>query len=101
MIDLKCVYKVVMLNVVEIVLDELEVKWGDKYLMVINFWCSKWFILLIYFKYLDYVQKVIYIINVVKVVYCQFCKFIKIKGGFVNENSLLKLFYVGIFKVIE
>lgn len=70
MSDFKCVYKVVMFNVVEIVFDEFEVKWGDKYFMVIQLWCSKWVMLFVYFKYLDYVCKVIYIINVVEVVYC-------------------------------
>lgn len=101
MADLKCVYKAATLNAAEIALDELEAKWGDKYPMVITSWRTKWPTLSTYFKYPDYVQKVIYTTNAVEAVHHQFRKLTKTKGGFANENSLLKLLYAGIMRVTE
>lgn len=101
MADLKCVYKAATLNAAEIALDELEAKWGDKYPMVIKSWRSKWPTLSAYFKYPDYVRTAIYTTNAVEAVHRQFRKLTKTKGGFANENSLLKLLYAGILKASE
>jgi len=101
MADLKCVYKAATLNAAETALDELEAKWGDKYPMVIKSWRSKWPTLSAYFKYPDYVRTAIYTTNAVEAVHRQFRKLTKTKGGFPNENSLLKLLYAGILKASE
>ena len=101
MADLKCVYKAATLNSAEIALDELEAKWGEKYPMVIKSWRSKWPTLSAYFKYPDYVRTAIYTTNAVEAVHRQFRKLTKTKGGFANENSLLKLLYAGILKASE
>lgn len=101
MADLKCVYKATNLDAAESALDELEAKWGDRYPMVIKSWRTKWDTLTPYFKYPDYVRKAIYTTNAVEAVHRQFRKLTKTKGGFANENSLLKLLYAGILKVSE
>ena len=101
MADLKCVYKAASLSAAETAMDELEAKWGDKYPMVIKSWRNKWDTLTTYFKYPDYVQKAIYTTNAVEAVHRQFRKLTKTKGGFANENSLLKLLYAGILQVSE
>lgn len=99
--DLKCVYKAATLNAAETALDELDAKWGDKYPMVIQSWRSKWPTLSAYFKYPECVRKAIYTTNAVEAVHRQFRKLTKTKGGFANENSLLKLLYAGILKASE
>ncbi len=101
MADLKCVYKAATLNAAESALDELEAKWGEKYAMVIKSWKTKWPTLSAYFKYPDYVRTAIYTTNAVEAVHRQFRKLTKTKGGFANENSLLKLLYAGILKASE
>jgi transposase-like protein len=101
MADLKCVYKAATLNAAETALDELAVKWGDKYPKVIQSWRSKWPTLSAYFKYPEYVRTAIYTTNAVEAVHRQFRKLTKTKGGFANENSLLKLLYAGILKASE
>ena len=101
MADLKCVYKATTLNAAEQALDELESKWADKYPMVIKSWRSKWDTLSAYFKYPDYVRTAIYTTNAVEAVHRQFRKLTKTKGGFTNENSLLKLLYAGMLKASE
>lgn len=101
MADLKCVYKAATLNAAELALDDLDTKWGEKYPMVIKSWRSKWPTLSTYFKYPDYVRTAIYTTNAVEAVHRQFRKLTKTKGGFPNENSLLKLLYAGILKASE
>lgn len=101
MADLKAVYKAATLNAAELALDDLEAKWGDKYPMVIKSWREKWPTLSAYFKYPDYVRTAIYTTNAVEAVHRQFRKLTKTKGGFANENSLLKLLYAGILKASE
>ena len=101
MADLKCVYKAATVNAAELALDDLEAKWGEKYPMVITSWRSKWPTLSNYFKYPDYVRTAIYTTNAVEAVHRQFRKLTKTKGGFANENSLLKLLYAGILKASE
>ena len=101
MADLKCVYKAATLNAAETALDDLETKWGDKYPKVIQSWRSKWPTLSTYFKYPEYVRTAIYTTNAVEAVHRQFRKLTKTKGGFANENSLLKLLYAGILKASE
>jgi len=101
MADLKPVYKAATLNAAELALDELDAKWGDNYPMVIKSWREKWPTLSAYFKYPDYVRRAIYTTNAVEAVHRQFRKLTKTKGGFANENSLLKLLYAGILKASE
>ncbi len=101
MADLKCVYKAATLNAAETALEELENKWGEKYPLVIKSWRTKWPTLSAFFKYPDDVRTAIYTTNAVEAVHRQFRKLTKTKGGFANENGLLKLLYAGILKASE
>ena len=101
MVDLKCVYKAATLSAAESALDELEAKWGEKYPVVIKSWRNKWQTLSAYFKYPEYVRTAIYTTNAVEAVHRQFRKLTKTKGGFANENSLLKLLYAGMLQASE
>lgn len=96
MADLKPIYRADSKGAAEAALDELEVKWGDKYSIVIQSWRTKWHLLSAYFKYPKSIRKPIYTTNAVEAVHRQFRKLTKTKGAFPNENSLLKLLYVGI-----
>ncbi|MCP4393938.1 MAG: IS256 family transposase [Alphaproteobacteria bacterium] len=94
--DLKPVYKAVTKEAAEMALDELEATWGQKYPKVIESWRNKWHLLSNYFKFPEYVRKPIYTTNAVEALHRQFRKLTKTKGAFPNENSLLKLLYIGI-----
>ena len=94
--DLKRVYQAISKEAAEIELDRLEEKWGDKYPIVINSWRNKWENLSYYFKYPEDIRRIIYTTNIIESVHRQFRKLTKTKGAFPNENSLLKLLYMGI-----
>jgi len=94
--DLKKVYQAISKEQAEIELDRLEEKWGNKYPIVIKSWRNKWDNLSNYFKYPKQIRKVIYTTNIIESVHRQFRKLTKTKGAFPNENSLLKLLYMGI-----
>ena len=94
--DLKKVYQAVSKEQAETELDRLEEKWIDKYPIVIKSWRNKWDNLSHYFKYPEPIRKVIYTTNIIESVHRQFRKLTKTKGAFPNENSLLKLLYMGI-----
>jgi len=96
MVDLKRVYQALNKSAAESALDELERIWGDKYPIVIKSWRSKWEYLSAYFRYPEPIRKVIYTTNSIEAVHRQFRKLTKTKGGFPNDQSLLKLLYLGI-----
>ena len=99
MADLKPVYRAHTKQAAEMSLDEIEEKQGDKYEKVIRSWREKWHLLSAYFKYPKAVRKPIYTTNAV--VHRQFRKLTNTKEAFLNENSLLKLFYIDIQQASE
>ena len=96
MVDLKRVYKASNKDLAEIELDTLEDKWNVKYPIVIKSWRNNWERLSQYFKYPDDIRRIIYTTNTIEAVHRQFRKLTKTKGAFPNQNSLLKLLYMGI-----
>ena len=94
--DLKIIYQAISKEAAEMELDNLESKWGKKYPIVIKSWRNKWEHLSAYFKYPEEIRRIIYTTNIIESVHRQFRKLTKTKGTFPNENSLLKLLYMGI-----
>lgn len=96
MADLKPVYRAATLGEAEDALDLLEEKWGKDYPIVIKSWRGKWELLSAYFRYPEPIRRIMYTTNAVEAVHRQFRKLTKTKGAFPNDNSLLKLLYMGI-----
>jgi len=94
--DLKLIYKADTKESAELNLDKLEEKWGKKYNLVIKSWRNNWDNLSVYFEYPKAIRKVIYTTNIIESVHRQFRTLTKTKGAFPNDNSLLKLLYMGI-----
>jgi len=96
MVDLKRVYKASNKDLAEQELDTLADKWNDKYPIVIKSWRNNWERLSQYFKYPEDIRRIIYTTNTIEAVHRQFRKLTKTKGAFPNQDSLLKLLYMGI-----
>ena len=96
MADLKRVYKASNKDLAVEELDTLENKWNDKYPIVIKSWRNNWERLSQYFKYPEAIRRIIYTTNTIEAVHRQFRKLTKTKGAFPNQDSLLKLLYMGI-----
>ena len=94
--DLKLVYQASSKDLAQEELINLDNKWGKKYAIVLQSWQNKWENLSVYFNYPPDIRKVIYTTNIIESVHRQFRKLTKTKGAFPNENSLLKLLYMGI-----
>jgi len=94
--DLKLVYQATSKDIAEDALLKLDEKWGKKYPIVLNSWNNKWENLSNYFKYPYPIRKIMYTTNIIESVHRQFRKLTKTKGAFPNQNSLLKLLYMGI-----
>jgi putative transposase len=94
--NLRLVYEASSKELAEDELLKLEEKWGKKYPIVLQSWRHKWENLSVYFNYPHEIRKVIYTTNIIESVHRQFRKLTKTKGAFPNENSLLKLLYMGI-----
>jgi len=94
MSNLKRVYKAPTKEAAEEALLELEKRWGERYPMVINSWKNNWSELSAYFEYSEPIRRIIYTTNTVEGFNRQIRKITKTKGGFSNDESLLKLVFL-------
>lgn len=94
MADLKRVYKAPTKEAAKEALLELEEKWGKRYPMVINSWKNNWSELSAYFEYSEPIRRIIYTTNTIEGFNRQVRKITKSKGGFSNDESLLKLVFL-------
>lgn len=92
--DLKLVYKAVNKETAESNLDDLELKWGEQYPIVIKSWRDNWERLTAYFAYTEGIRRIIYTTNTVEGYHRQLRKVTKNKGVFPNDSALEKLVYL-------
>lgn len=92
--DLKPVYRAENLEIAELRLQDLEVKWGNKYEKVIESWQNNWTKLTTYFQYDATIRKLIYTTNTIEGYHRQIRKVTKTKGAFTSDMALLKLMYL-------
>lgn len=92
--DLKLVYRAVSKEQAEVELDNLELKWGEDYPIIIKSWRNNWDKLSAYFQYTDGIRRMIYTTNTVEGYHRQIRKVIKNKGVFTNDTALEKLVYL-------
>lgn len=92
--DLKPVYRAENLDIAELRLEELEIKWGHKYEKVIESWQNNWTKLTTYFRYDAAIRKLIYTTNAIEGYHRQIRKVTKTKGAFTSDMALLKLMYL-------
>jgi transposase-like protein len=94
MSDLKRVYGAVSLEAAENEMDNLELKWGKHYHIVIKSLRDNWEPLTQYFQYTPMIRKLIYTSNLVEGYHRQIRKVTKTKGVFSNDIAIEKLVYL-------
>ena len=94
--DLKEMYNAPTLEQAEFKLDELEEKWGKKYMAVINSWRSNWNELTTYFKYDTKIRKLIYTTNLIESLNRQLRKYTKTKSLYPTDEALMKSIYLSL-----
>ena len=94
--DLKEMYNAPTLEQAEFKLDELEEKWGKKYMAVINSWRSNWNELTTYFKYDTKIRKLIYTTNPIESLNRQLRKYTKTKSLYLTDEALMKSVYLSL-----
>ena len=94
--DLKEMYNAPTLEQAEFKLDELEEKWGKKYMAVINSWRSNWNDLTTYFKYDTKIRKLIYTTNPIESLNKQLRKYTKTKSLYPTDEALMKSIYLSL-----
>ncbi|NSB12647.1 transposase-like protein [Clostridium beijerinckii] len=98
---MKLVYKAPTEDVALAELDNLEEKWGDKYLIPIKSWRNNWDELSTFFKYPPEIRKIIYITNAMESYNHQLRKVTKSKSIFPNDESLLKILYLATIDITK
>ena len=91
--DLKRVYGAVSKDAAETELDNLELKWGEQYPIVIKSWRDNWERLTEFFQYTKDIRRLIYTTNTVEGYHRQIRKVTKNKGVFPSDTALEKLVY--------
>mgnify|MGYP006184660353 FL=1 len=99
--DLRPIYEAPTAEEAERQLDAFEEKWAGKYPSIAPAWRRAWAEVTPFYAFSAAIRKIIYTTNAVEAVHRQFRKLTKTKGGFANENSLLKLLYAGILQASE
>ena len=94
--DLKTIYRASTREEADDALKTFADKWDKTHPRVSKSWRDNWTNLSTFFDYSKDIRKVIYTTNAIEAVHRQFRKLTKTKGAFPNENSLLKLLYMGI-----
>lgn len=99
--DLKRVYGAVSKDAAETELDNLELKWGEQYPIVIKSWRDNWERLTEFFQYTKDIRRLIYTTNTVEGYHRQIRKVTKNKGVFPSDTALEKLVYLAYRNIRE
>ena len=80
-------------------LDDLEIKWGKDYPIVIKSWRDNCDRLTTYFQYPQHIRRIIYTTNTKESYHRQLCKATKDKGVVASDTALEKLVYLAFTRI--
>lgn len=92
--DLRPIYTASNEELAKLELNNLKVKWGEKYPVVIRSWENNWENLATFFQYSPPIRKMIYTTNIIEGFNRQLRKVTKNRGVFPTDDSLFKLLYL-------
>lgn len=99
--DLKQIYRAATEAEAQAALREFEVKWDGKYPSISKSWRRNWTELITFLKYPAEIRKAIYTTNAVESLNRSLRKISKTRGVFPTQESLLKLYYLGLERIAK
>lgn len=93
------IYPIVWLDAAKKALDDLELKWGEDYPIVIKSWRDNWDKLTAYFQHSEHIRRIIYTTNTVEGHHRQLRKVTINKGVFTSYTALEKLVYLAFTRI--
>ena len=94
--NLKRIYRATNADQAEQELDVFAKKWDDKYPTISQSWRRNWQGIIPFMAYPENIRKVIYTTNAIESLHHSLRKIIKNRGSFPNDESALKLLYLGL-----
>jgi putative transposase len=94
--DLRPVYSAPTEAAAAAALDELNVKWGERYPAIIRLWQNAWAEFVPFLSYSPEIRKVIYSTNAIESMHARFRRSVRARGHFPNEQAALKCLYLTI-----
>ncbi|WP_303900877.1 IS256 family transposase [Thiohalomonas denitrificans] len=97
--DLRAVYGAATLLEAEQALERFSERWDDKYPAITPSWRADWQRLMVFFDYPREIRKVIYTTNAIESLNYSMRKVLKNRGAFPNDESIMKLMFMGLKNV--
>lgn len=99
--DLKQIYRAATVAQAEQALTEFEAKWDRKFPSIGKSWRANWPELITFLKYPEDIRRVLYTTNAIESVNRSLRKISKNRGVFPNVESLLKLYYLALERIMK
>ena len=97
--DLRAIYGATTLLEAEQALERFSERWDDKYPAITPSWRADWQRLTVFFDYPPEVRKVVYTTNAIESLNYSMRKVLKNRGAFPNDESIMKLMFMGLKNV--
>jgi len=97
--DLRAIYAAATLLEAEQALERFSQRWDDTYPAITPSWRADWQRLTVFFDYPQEVRKVVYTTNAIESLNYSMRKVLKNRGAFPNDESILKLMFMGLKNV--
>jgi transposase-like protein len=99
--DLRAVYGAATLPEAEQALERFSERWDDKYPAIAPSWRADWQRLTVFFDYPREIRKVVYTTNAIESLNYSMRKVLKNRGAFPNDESIMKLMFMGLKNVAK
>ena len=97
--DLRAIYGATTLLEAEQALERFSERWDDKYPAITPSWRADWQRLTVFFDCPQEVRKVVYTTNAIESLNYSMRKVLKNRGAFPNDESIMKLMFMGLKNV--
>jgi putative transposase len=99
--DLRAIYGAATLREAEQALERFAERWDSKYPAISPSWLADWDRLTVFFDYPPAIRRVIYTTNAIESLNYSLRKVLKGRGAFPNDESIVKVLYMGLQRVAK